>query len=70
MLENRIIELEIKVAYQEDLLQVLNDIIAVQQQHIDNLSYAYKTIQERVMNLALKLPDDMLLPTHEIPPHY
>ncbi len=69
MLENRIIELEIKVAYQEDLLQTLNDIIATQQRQIDQLSHAYKTMNERVTSLALKMPDDSAQ-THEIPPHY
>jgi SlyX protein len=69
MLENRIIELEIKVAYQEDLLQTLNDIIATQQQQIDRLSHAYKSMHERVTNLALKMPEDFPQ-THEIPPHY
>lgn len=69
MLENRIIELEIKVAYQEDLLQTLNDIIATQQQQIDNLSHAYKSMHERVTNLALKMPDNVNQ-TYEIPPHY
>ncbi|MDD2863149.1 MAG: SlyX family protein [Methylococcales bacterium] len=69
MLENRIIELEIKVAYQEDLLQTLNDIIAMQQQQIDNLSHAYKSMHERVTNLASKMPEDANQ-NHEIPPHY
>jgi SlyX protein len=69
MLENKIIELEIKIAYQEDLLQTLNDIIAKQQKQLDQLSNAYKTINDRVTSLALKMPED-LTQSHEIPPHY
>lgn len=69
MLENRIIELEIKMAYQEDLLQTLNDIIATQQQQLDNLSHAYKSMHERVTNLAAKIPEDSAQ-LHEVPPHY
>lgn len=69
MTENRLIELEIKAAYQDDLLQTLNDIIATQQQQIDRLERAYKTIHERVDNLASKSPDDTSL-QHELPPHY
>lgn len=69
MIENQIIELEIKVAYQEDLLQTLNDIIATQQRQIDWLSLAYKTVNERVTSLALKIPEDSQQ-TQEIPPHY
>jgi SlyX protein len=67
--ENRIIELEIKAVYQEDLLQILNDIIAAQQQQLDRLERAYKTMYERVTSLTLKMPDEMSS-NHEIPPHY
>lgn len=42
MIENRLIELEIKAAYQEDLLQTLNDIIATQQQKLIILSALIK----------------------------
>ena len=69
MTENRLIELEIKAAYQDDLLQTLNDIIATQQQQIDRLERAYKTIHERVDSLASKSPDESS-PTYELPPHY
>ncbi len=69
MTENRLIELEIKVAYQDDLLQTLNTIIATQQQQIDRLERAYKTMHERVSSLALKMPEESS-PMHEIPPHY
>lgn len=69
MSENRLMELEIKVSYQEDLLQILNDIIAKQQQQIDRLETAFKNVNERVQSLASKMPDD-LTQQHEIPPHY
>ena len=69
MTENRLIELEIKAAYQDDLLQTLNDIIATQQQQIDRLERAYKTMHERVDSLASKSPEDSS-PHHELPPHY
>lgn len=68
MSENRLIELEIKMSYQEDLLQILNDIIATQQQHIDRLEVAFKNVNQRVQSLASKMPDDAT--QHEIPPHY
>lgn len=69
MIENRFIELEIKAAYQEDLLQTLNDIIATQQQKIDHLERAYKTMHERVNNLASKNPEESAK-NYELPPHY
>ncbi len=69
MIENRLMELEIKAAYQDDLLETLSDIIATQQQQIDRLEVAFKNINERVQSLATKMPDDSA-PQHEIPPHY
>lgn len=69
MIENRLMELEIKVSYQEDLLQTLNDIIAKQQQQIDRLEVAFKNVNERVKSLVTKMPDDSLQ-QYEIPPHY
>jgi SlyX protein len=69
MTENAIIELEIKIAYQEDLLQTLNDIVAKQQLRLDALEYAYKSMSEKVASLALKQPEESA-PQYEIPPHY
>lgn len=69
MIENRLMELEIKASYQEDLLQILNDIIATQQQQIDQLEVAFKNVNERMQSLATKMPDDST-PQNEIPPHY
>jgi SlyX protein len=69
MTENAIIELEIKIAYQEDLLQTLNDIVAKQQRRLDALECAYQSMNEKMANLALKLPEESA-PQYEIPPHY
>ena len=69
MIENRLIEFEIKAAYQEDLLQTLNDIIATQQQKIDHLERVYKTMHERVNNLTSKTPEESTT-NYELPPHY
>ena len=69
MTENAIIELEIKIAYQEDLLQTLNDIVAKQQLRLDALEYAYQSMSEKMASLVLKLPEESA-PQYEIPPHY
>ncbi len=69
MIENRLMELEIKAAYQDDLLETLSDIIATQQQQIDRLEHGFKTMHERVNNLASKTPDESSS-NHELPPHY
>jgi SlyX protein len=48
--ENRITELEIKIAYQEDLLQSLNAIVSNQQLQIGRLEETCKFLNERINN--------------------
>ena len=71
MNEERFIELEIKIAYQDDLLQALNDIVAQQQQQIDRIEYSHKIISEQLKRLLLKeTQEQSMQPEHDIPPHY
>ncbi|MGR8942503.1 MAG: SlyX family protein [Gammaproteobacteria bacterium] len=69
MNEERIIELEIKVAYQEDLLQSLNQVVSRQQQQIDQLEAICRLLNERMQNLPAET-GTAAAPVHEIPPHY
>ena len=46
----RITELEIKIAYQEDLLQSLNTIVSTQQLQIGRLEETCKFLNERINN--------------------
>ncbi|MDD5275867.1 MAG: SlyX family protein [Methylovulum sp.] len=69
--DKRIIELEIKAAYQEDLLQALNNTVAQQQRTIDRLEATCQMLHERIISLptaATAEHTDNL--QHEIPPHY
>lgn len=65
----RIEELEIQLAFQEDLLQTLNDAVARLQQALDlqqaQLRLLYQKLPERN-------PDDAgaFDPSNEVPPHY
>lgn len=69
--DKRIIELEIKAAYQEDLLQALNKTAAQQQRAIDRLEATCKMLHERILSLSASGPDNHTDTTaHEIPPHY
>ena len=67
MNEGRITELEIKVAYQEDLLQSLNTIVSEQQQQIIRLEETCKFLNERINNKGVGQEINQGL---EIPPHY
>lgn len=65
-MESRITELEIRLALQDDLLDDLNQIIARQQQQIDQLRQDIRYLQER--SSAADQGTRSLL--DEIPPHY
>ncbi len=67
-MDKRIIELEIKTAYQEDLLNTLNTIVSEQQLHILRLEKSIILLNERIQTLqnqnkTAKFED-------EKPPHY
>ncbi|MCF7967182.1 MAG: SlyX family protein [Methylobacter tundripaludum] len=68
MNDERIIELEIKAAYQEDLLQALNKIVAGQQQQIDRLEATCTMLNERIKSLSAEGAGGEN--TEEVPPHY
>lgn len=68
MTEDRIIELEIKQAYQEDLIQALNQVVADQQKQIGKLEETCKLLNNKIKNLALTEGNPVIL--DEKPPHY
>ncbi|MCQ8180904.1 SlyX family protein [Methylomonas sp. SURF-1] len=70
MNEERIIELEIKQAYQEDLIQALNQVVADQQKQIGKLEETCKLLNDKIKSLASSMADRPLLPLDERPPHY
>ncbi|MGZ8135958.1 MAG: SlyX family protein [Methylococcaceae bacterium] len=67
MNDNRIIELEIKAAYQEDLLQSLNNIVVQQQRQIDQLEVMCRLLSERIKSLSSEGSSENAV---EVPPHY
>ena len=68
MNEDRIIELEIKTAYQEDLLQTLNTIVGQQQQQIDRLEATCRLFNDRIKSLSTEGGSGESV--DETPPHY
>ncbi len=66
---NRLIEIETKLAYQEDLAQSLNDILVEQRKLIEFLAKRVEKLQSELEDVAdsnqfSNKPDD------ELPPHY
>jgi SlyX protein len=68
MNDNRLVELEIKSAYQEDLLQHLNNIVGQQQQQIERLEATCRVLNERIKSLSTE--GRGVESVDETPPHY
>ncbi len=67
MNDNRLTELEIKSAYQEDLLQELNKIVSQQQHQILLLEKTCQLLHERMNSLRMENNDEAV---DSPPPHY
>jgi SlyX protein len=66
-LESRVVELEVKLGFAEDLLDELNRQVFRQQEQIESLSRQLIALQQQVQSPAGERPND---PRSEIPPHY
>lgn len=68
MSEERLIDIESKLAHQDQLLIDLNDVITDQQAKIMQLEELFSTLVERVRSMGESLPGD---PSEDgRPPHY
>jgi SlyX protein len=67
-METRVVELETRLAFQEDAIHHLNQTVADQQRQIDVLSKTLEQLKERLQGLSLSpLEGDQPEPP---PPHY
>jgi SlyX protein len=66
--EDRLADLETRLAYQDETLHVLSDTIARQQKQIDQLEALCKQLLERLKSQAQALPPNSA--EEELPPHY
>jgi len=66
-MQDQLIELETKLAFQDDLIQTLNHTVSGQQQELLELRRDIEELQEQVRNLAPQLGATI---TDEPPPHY
>ena len=70
MSDSRFIDLETKLAYQEDAQQQLSDVVARQQQQIDALETALRALIDRVNTLNTGEGAGKNSLRDEVPPHY
>lgn len=66
-MESRLTELEVKLAFAEDLLEALNATVYRQQQQIDLLQRQLLAVQQQVLTA---MPAEARSLRDEIPPHY
>jgi SlyX protein len=64
--EDRFVDIEIKLAHQEDLVESLNDVVYQQSRRIDQLEAMVSQLVEHVRNAAQSGPNA----GNEPPPHY
>jgi len=69
MSEERLINIETKIAYQEDTIEELNKTIYQQQQKLERLEALYKSLAGQVVSLAQSVNDNKPI-QDERPPHY
>lgn len=67
-MDERIVDLETRLAFQEDTLTHLNDVVAEQEQRIMRLE---RQLKEAVALLRAITPENLATPAEETPPpHY
>ena len=67
-MESRVIELESKLAFQEHMINELNDIITDQQKQIDQLREEQRVFNQRLQSIAES--SDVSNEKEPPPPHY
>lgn len=69
-LEDRIIELETRLAYQEDTLQQLNQVVTEQDQMILRLQEHMRLVADKLISIEGGVELGGGMPVNERPPHY
>lgn len=65
----RVVELETRLAYQDDVVVTLNDVVSRQQRQIDRLEATLRLLLDRVQRLSV-LTEGADGNAEERPPHY
>ncbi len=68
MIEERLVNIESKIAFQEDLIEELNKTVYQQQQKLERLEAICEALARQVVSLSEARNDGM--PANERPPHY
>ena len=69
-LESRLEELESRLAFQDDAIETLNNVIASQDREIVLLKRRLKELELKLRDFADSAPAGAVVSDHEVPPHY
>lgn len=69
-LEQRVLELETRYSFLDDLLQKLNEVVAQQQREIEDQGRIARMLQQRISELSEGNTAGAINPIDEKPPHY
>jgi SlyX protein len=67
MIEERLVKIETKISFQEDLIEELNKTVYQQQKKLERLEAICESLARHVESLAAAAEGK---PAHERPPHY
>jgi len=68
MNEERLVNIEAKITFQEDLIEELNKTVYQQQKKLDRLEAVCESLLRHIESLSEAKNEGM--PAHERPPHY
>jgi SlyX protein len=68
--ESRLDEVESRLAFQDDLIESLNRVVARQELELADLSRRLRTLEGRINDIADTAGAPGSDPAHEVPPHY
>ncbi len=69
-MNDKIIELETRYSYQEELLHQLNETVISQQQQLDQQGRQLQLLNKQLQELRENLPTSEADETQQKPPHY
>lgn len=67
-LESRIADLEVRLVFQDDTIQTLNEVLTAQQMELEKLRRSLEVLARRQADLAASLPGEAT--DDAPPPHY
>lgn len=70
-MQDKLIELETKFSFQEDMLLELNQVVIRQQKQLDQMLEEVRLLKQQIGEVAVQNSNpDETEPQNELPPHY